>query len=342
MKLVLALLVALLPWVAGMPAAAPVPVRPLPFLHDLYTFRGTAGTAVVVAYAIEAGELLRESAGDGVRYRFDVSLVLADTAARTVINRHDSVHVVVPRQLAGDHLLFTTIEVEAAPSTSTLKRVYMYNATAPGIGQLDSSPFIIPDYSGTHLMLSDIALAQPDVRGGWPRGDVALALLPTGEFPGSAFEVYYEVYNMPRGHAYRTEIAVAEIGRGDSPRADSPRGDSPRADSPRADSPRADSPRADSPRAQSPRARTPPAHTGDRPLVRLSFTGEAPATRDATLHELRRVETSLPRGHYRVTVTVTDLETGEEASQSRTFSVHDRRYATMVPALPVTSSGFRR
>jgi hypothetical protein len=322
MKLVLALLVALLPWTAGMPAAAPGPVRPLPFLHDLYTFRGTAGTAVVAAYAIEAGELLRESDGDGVRYRFDVSLVLADTAARTVINRHDSVHVVVPRQLAGDHLLFTTIEVEAAPSTSTLKRVYMYNATAPGIGQLDSSPFIIPDYSGTHLMLSDIALAQPDVRGGWPRGDVALALLPTGEFPGSAFEVYYEVYNMPRGHAYRTEIAVAEIAVAEIGRAGSPR--------------------VRSPAANSPGARTPPARSaGDRPLVRLSFTGEAPATRDATLHELRRVETSLPRGHYRVTVTVTDLETGEEASQSRAFSVHDRRYATMVPALPVTSSGFR-
>jgi hypothetical protein len=321
MKLVLALVVALLPWAAGAmsaggnearpaavstpppglmdaPAAAPGTLRPLPFLHDFYTFRGTAGTAVVVAYAIEAGELLRERAVNGVRYRFDVSVVLADTAARTVINRHDSVHVVLPRHLAGDHLLFTAIEVEAAPSTSTLKRVYMYNATAPGIGQLYSSPVIIPDYSGDDLMLSDIALAQPDVHGGWRRGDAALALLPTRDFPGRAFEVYYEVYNMPRGHAYRTDIAVAETGG----------------------------------------ARD----RGDRPLVRLSFTGEAPATSDAILPELRRVETLLPRGHYRITVTVTDLRTGNAASRSRTFDVHGRRRATLVPALPVTSSAIRR
>ena len=34
------------------------------------------------------------------------------------------------------------------------------DATTPGVGQLYSSPFPIPDYSGDHLMLSDIALGQ--------------------------------------------------------------------------------------------------------------------------------------------------------------------------------------
>jgi hypothetical protein len=150
--------------------------------------------------------------GRGVRYRFDVSLVLTDTGHA---QRHQPARLGLrpAAPAAGrDHLLFTTIEVEARPSTSMQKRFYMYNATAPGIGQLYTSPFVIPDYSGDELMLSDIALGQPDARGGWRRGDVSLALLPSREFPGSAFEVYYEIYNLPRGHAYRTEIAVAEIG----------------------------------------------------------------------------------------------------------------------------------
>jgi hypothetical protein len=311
MNLVFLLLMALLPRLAGAaptedtgmsPGPAPtasngLAVRPLPFLYDLYTFRGAAGTTVVAAYAVEAGELLWESVGRDVRYRFDVSLVLTDTILRSVINRHDSVYVQMRRPLAADHLLFTTIEVEAEPSTAMQKRVYMYNATAPGIGQLYTSPFVIPDYSGSRLMLSDIALGQADARSGWRRGNVNLALLPSREFPGSAFEVYYEIYNMPRGHAYRTEIAVAEVGAANA--------------------------------------------RADRPMVRLSFGGEAPAAPMTTLPELRRVETLLPRGDYRIEVTVTDLETGASASRSRTFEVHGRRHATMVQALPVAASRSR-
>jgi hypothetical protein len=306
---VVVLLLALLPQFAGPPTADGPAVtgiaatsgpaaRPLPFLHDIYTFRGAAGTTIVAAYAVEAGELLWEQVGRGVRYRFDVSLVLTDTVTRSVINRHDSVYVQLRRPLASGHLLFTTIELEARPSTSMQTRFYMYNATAPGIGQLYTSPFVIPDYSGDELMLSDIALGQPDARGGWRRGDVSLALLPSREFPGSAFEVYYEIYNLPPGRAYRTEIAVAEVrGAGDAPA---------------------------------------------RPPVRLRFMGEAPPGRAASVPELRRVESSLPRGEYVIEVTVTDIVSGATATQSRAFEVRGRRRATMVQALPVAVPERRR
>jgi hypothetical protein len=274
----------------------PAAVRPLPFLYDVYTFRGKHGTAVVAAYAVEARALEHEYVGKAVRYRFDVSLVLADTARQAVLSRHDSVYVDLPRPLPGDHLLFTAIEVEAAPSTTTVQRVYMYNATMPGIGQLYSRSFVIPDYGGTELMLSDIALGQPDADFGWKRGGTSLALLPTQQFPSSDFDVYYEIYNLPPRHEYRTAISVAEIGRG---------GD-------------------------------------ETPLVRLSFTREAPAG-GATLAELRRVETSLGRGRYRISIDITDAVTGATARKSRDFEVHaGRRTASMVPALPVAASAFRR
>ena len=195
-------------------------VKPLPFHYDLYTFRGPGGTtAVVSAFAVEAGNLETESAGDRARYRFSVTLVLADTVRRTVSNTHDTVFVDVPGSFPDHHLLHTHVEVRARPSGTTRQRVIMTDATTPGIGQLYSDVFPIPDYSGRELMLSDIALGRPGAAAGWRRGDVTLALLPTSLFPAGAFDVYYEIYNLPAGHPYTTEIAVQRL---DEPAEDEP------------------------------------------------------------------------------------------------------------------------
>jgi hypothetical protein len=293
---------------SGLPSRGAVPVRtvldgdadvraiarPLPFFYDLYTFRGTGGrTTILTAYAVEAGKLETEAAQSGVRYRFSVTLALVDTAVRSVLGTHDTVFVDTPRRLDGDHLLYTHVEVQASPSSTTRQRVIMTDATAPGIGQLYSDDFPIPDYSGDHLMISDIALGYPDAVSGWRRGDVTLALLPTTQFPSSAFDVYYEIYNLPAGHAYMTEIAVERIERPGERRS------------------------------------------ADRRPVRLRFSGESSSDRRGVLAELRRVETSLARGGYRITVMITDRRTGESASRSRLLEVREwERGATMVAALP--------
>jgi hypothetical protein len=62
-------------------------------------------------------------------------------------------------------------------------------------------------------MLSDIALGVPDEQTGLRRGGVRLALLPTSLFPEGAFDLYYEVYNLPLGHPYSTEITVEPTDR---------------------------------------------------------------------------------------------------------------------------------
>ena len=187
-------------------------MRPLPFFYDLYTFRGEGGvTDIVAAFAVPAGELALEPAGEHVRYRFDVTLVLADTALRTVSRTDDSVYVELTGPLDDDDLLYTHIQVAALPSATTLHRAIMSDATRPGVGQLYASSFGIPDYSGEQLMVSDIALGHPDARSGWSRGAVTLALLPTSQFPASAFDVYYEIYNLPHGRPYTTEIRVERV-----------------------------------------------------------------------------------------------------------------------------------
>ena len=267
--------------------------RPLPFFYDLYTFRGTAGkTTVVTAYAVEAGELEREYVDDRVQYRFSVTLVLTDTELRTVHTTHDTVFVDVARALRPEHLLFTHVEVLAPPSTAMQQQFTMIDATTPGIGQLYNDALPIPDYSGDHLMISDIAFGHADADSGWRRRNATLALLPTRQFPTSEFNVYYEIYNLPVGRTYTTEIAFEPLREEGGDR-------------------------------------------DDRRPVRLQFTGESAAGRDGVLAELRRVESSLERGSYRITVTITDGTTGEKASRSRNFEVRGwERGATMVAARP--------
>ena len=271
------------------------PTRPLPFFYDLYTFRGQDRTTeVVAAFAVPVDRLEREHEEGQVRYRFDVTLVLSDTVRASVSRTDDSVFVAVPSPLDGNHLLSTHIEVAAPPSTSTLQRVIMTDATTPGIGQLYGSPFPIPDYSGQDLMLSDIALGLPGAEIGWTRGNVTLALLPTSQFPQGSFDVYYEVYNLPPATPYSTEISIQPLdGSGDADDA----------------------------------SRT----------VRTRFSGESDARGSGSLRELRRVEATLERGPYRLTVSVTDDTTGRTVHNSREFHVRGwRGGTTLVPAMQRT------
>jgi hypothetical protein len=263
---------------------------PLPFHYGIHTFRGDAeGTAVVAAIAVPVSGLRRERKDGQFRYRFDVRFVLADTVAHSVVNAVDSVFVSLPEPLARRHLLSTVVELRAPPSSSTLQRVVVTDATRPGVGQLYDSPFPIPDYSGTQLMISDIAFGLPDVVGGWARGGVTLALIPTSQFPESEFDVYYEIYNLPANTPYETEISVQPVGEDER----------------------------------------------EHRVVRTVFTGESRADDDDTLVELRRVESALEEGGYRLTVTVRDMTNGQTAARSRIVQVRGwGRGATLVPALP--------
>ncbi len=193
----------------------------LPFSYDLYTFRGTGGrTTIVAAFAVEASALDRRSLDGESRYRFDVGLIIADTARRVVYRSDDSVFVAAPRSLPGEHLLHTFAEIDAPPSPSSLHRVVMTDANTPGVGQLHSGDFPVPDYRGEELMISDVAFGMPGGEGGWRRGSRSLALLPTSQFPESAFDLYYELYNLAEGGDYRTEMSITTLDDDGVPKGD--------------------------------------------------------------------------------------------------------------------------
>lgn len=258
--------------------------RELPFLYDLYTFRGSPGkTTVVAAFAVPASALETSDQAGKVRYRFDLSLILADTAAHTVSRTDDSSSVVVARALDGADMLRAHLEVQVPPSSTTLQRVIVTDPTSPGIGQLYGGPFPIPDYSGSQLMISDIALGQVNAPRGWKRGDITLGLTPTNQFNRGAFSMFYEIYNLKAGNRFTTEVLIDRLNRSAGSKLKDLFG-------------------------------------GDKG-VRFKFDGESTADAGGTLRELRAIQAELGKGRYRMTVTVKDLETGQSAKASRQFII---------------------
>lgn len=257
--------------------------KELPFYFDLYTFRADEGrTAVLAAVAVSAGRLNRPARSES-QYRIDISLILADTASKQVIRQDDSVSLGPLRALKANELFRLHVEVAAPPSHTTVQRVIVSDPTEPGVGQLYGGPFTIPDYSGSKLMLSDIVLAEPGVSGEWHRGEVALALVPTGYFKGGSFSVFYEMYNIAPNAQYSTEIEIEPMRRS---AGDKIKG-----------------------------------LFGGKNKMTVRFEGVATNVHDAALQELRRIEAPLPPGHYRLRVTVKDLETQQTARSERFFAV---------------------
>jgi tetratricopeptide (TPR) repeat protein len=258
--------------------------KELPFYFDLYTFRADQGrTDVLAAVAVPAERLNRPARFDGGQYRIDISLILADTASKRVIRQDDSVSLGTLPAFGANELFRLHVELAAPPSPSTVQRVIVSDPTEPGIGQLYGGPFPIPDYSGNQLMLSDIVLAEPGISGQWHRGEVALALVPTGYFKGGSFNIFYEIYNIAPNAPYSTEIEIEPMRRSAGEKIKN--------------------------------------LFGGKSKMTLRFEGAATNVHNAALQELRQVEAPLPPGQYRLRVTVKDLETQQTARSERLFAV---------------------
>jgi len=257
--------------------------KDLPFYFDLYTFRGEEGrTNVVAAVAVPVEKLQKKEIAMNPAYRVDLSLILVDTASRKVIRQDDSVAIAATRAFKNDDLFRMHVEVAAPPSRTTLQRVIVSDPSEPGIGQLYGGPFPIPDYSLGKLLMSDIVLAEPRVEGKWHRGDVKLALVPTGRFKGGSFRAFYELYNIADNTAYSTEIEIEPIQKSAGQKLKS--------------------------------------LFGGKGKISLKFDGVALDVKNNTLQELRQVDAQLGPGRYRMRITVR-LENGETVRGERVFVV---------------------
>lgn len=263
---------------------APAFARELPFFYDLHTMRGTDGrTDLTAAIIVPGGAIAPVATAGAITYGLDVSLVVIDTMFQRVTRLDTTLWLPAEHALGQNEWLRAHVTLPVTPSTESIQRLIVRNAGDRTHGQLYGRPIALPDYARPGLRISDIVLAAADSGGSWRRGAVALSFVPTREFPGGAFRIFFEAYGLPADARYRTDITVDKLGGGIG-------------------------------RAIS-------RLFGGGPAVRLRFDEEAALDRDGVARALRSVETALPAGRYRIKVTLTNLETGEQAEQEREFTV---------------------
>jgi tetratricopeptide (TPR) repeat protein len=257
----------------------------LPFAYDLATLAGPAGaTTVVATLGVPLAALHADTVAGGLRYTVHVLVAVADTQAGTVEDTTVTRTLETAVAPAPNADWRFTLELGAPPSPHAVYRVRL-DEPASGAGKVYGGPHPLPDYAPDRLSLSDVLLAAPDSGGAWERQGVRLDLTPTAVFRDGAFSTYYEIYHLPPGTTYRTEIEVGPTGGGLSGALGRLFG-------------------------------------GGR-TIRLDFDGRA--TGQGTLPELHRIASRLPPGRYRLRIRVSAPELGQSAVSDRDFTVRPFR-----------------
>lgn len=239
-------------------AAAPFFDRPLPFFFDVATFRGHGCTDVVYSVAAAAPS-----------YHLNVEVVDTfswDGQGVDAGVRKDETPV--------GGLLRATGVLCTAPDHNAYARFTI--STDSSAGGTTGGELNVPDYSGSSLMISGLLFATR-APGPFVRGNAHLAIVPPRQFRvGEGFRLFYELYNLPRGHAYRTDITFST---------------------------------------------TRPSRIA-RLLKRknkTTVTFSDVAATDDVVQESRTLVPDVSPGNASVTITVTDLITGESATSSKTM-----------------------
>jgi GWxTD domain-containing protein len=173
-----------------MDAARPRFPQPLLFFHDFATFRGRSNCTDVV-YSVAAPVP-----------SYQLTLAVADTFtwdAQTIDT------TVAANVRPGEFLRASGVFCSTPDYNSYVRLTATVDSS---MGTTAGGELRIPNYSASALMMSDL-LFGTTVDGAFVRGRARLSLVPPRQFKeGEAFRVFYELYNLPAGRAYRTEISL--------------------------------------------------------------------------------------------------------------------------------------
>ena len=179
----------------GSDRAVPVFAKPLPVFHDFASFRGNGCTDVVYSILAQSNA-------------YQLNVAVADTFTWET----ESVDTRVARGGLADSWLRATGVFCTFPRNNAYMRFTV--ASDDDRGVTAGGEIHIADYRGSDFMMSDLLFAttQP---GPFVRGNAHLALVPPRQFKeGEAFRVFYELYNLPRGGRYKTEITFTTLESG--------------------------------------------------------------------------------------------------------------------------------
>lgn len=168
-------------------AAYPRFTRQLTMFHDFATFRGDGCTDVVYSVAAPTSG-------------YNLSVAVADTFTWQT----QSVDTLVLKGSAVGMYLRSTGVLCMEPDYNAYVR---FTASIDSVtGATAGGNLMIPDYSGSRLMISDLLFGS-DEDGPFVRGNARIAIVPPRQFKqNEPFRLFYEIYNLPAGARYKTTL----------------------------------------------------------------------------------------------------------------------------------------
>ncbi len=259
----------------------------IPFYYDLYGLKGESGrTDMTVALAIPGNVIQGRNVDGRIVYGLEVSLILIDTLDSRVERRDTTLRLWSSRKLGPGENIRLHMNLTATPSNSTIHRVMVRNADDPKAGMVYGGRSEVPEFRGRQLMISEIVLADSTSTGPWQRDLVKLSLLPPRRITSKQmFSLFYEIYNLPAGDRYRTEIVIEPVDGSKILRG------------------------------------VKRLFGGGPGEIRLSFEDVSNANLAGTDQELRRVVAELSPGRHRVRVSITNLRNSETTMREKLFVV---------------------
>ncbi|HMJ59487.1 MAG TPA: GWxTD domain-containing protein [Gemmatimonadales bacterium] len=243
------------------------------------------GQMLHVVFAVPGERLTPESAGEGagLLYPLHFRVVVSDSADR-VVARLDTLRVFGAREALRRPAYLTGRLALPVPAGRYRYRLLVMTPDGSAGDLVRQDTLDVRPLTGTAFAVSDVVLGREGSGLVWVTSGDTVRLNPLSRFPeGSAAELYYEVYGLPRGATYHTVVRLEREGR------------------------------------RSLLGAIGSLFGGGRAPVLLEFdaAAEGPVTRVHRGVALRDVG----KGMYRLTVVITDSASGVSATRTRRFQV---------------------
>lgn len=173
-----------------------------------------AGGALLVVFAIPGPSMVPEPMGEGVAYPVEMRLAVSAAGDRAVVFLDTTRTFLTREVLASNEHLSGFVELPVAPGRYDL-RIAVAQA-GRDIGEvLRRDSLVVPDMTSPSFGMSDLILGREGSGLAWLHGDVTVDLNPLRVVPaGANLQVYYEIYGLQSGAAYRARVEVKKQGGG--------------------------------------------------------------------------------------------------------------------------------
>ena len=249
--------------------------RALPAFFEHYMFRGPNNTTQVVTPVVVPVER-------GGTQPIELLVTFADQGggvvrrAATSSTAHSQVRQSI--ESGGEGWGVAYAQTTVAPADDAEFRVVVRDPTDATRGSMWGGPVRVRSFAGYGAKVSDLVVAGSGPTT-WVRGGTRLFLLPRRSFePGATATVFYEIYDLPPGSSYVTELTLR-------------------------------------PQDENLRQRLWRSIAGS-PEVRIRFESQVPENADSTLQELRTVGLPQEEGRYTLSVRITGAR-GQSAETTR-------------------------